>query len=75
MLFIKKFVLSKEENKTQHLFSYIQTARKYSLSFKTDPLNITFDHFGILIFFKAMGFEFNCSYILQGHTFISTLWL
>ena len=42
-------VLSLKEKTTQHWFSYLQIARKYLQSFMTDPLNIIFDDFGIMM--------------------------
>jgi len=39
----------------------------------TDPLNIIFDDFGILLL--GYRIEFRCLYIPQGHYFISTLGL
>jgi len=39
----------------------------------TDPLNIIFDHLGILLL--GYRIKFSCLYVPQGHYYISTLWL
>jgi len=44
---MKDTVLSWKEKATHHWFSYFQIVRKNSTSFKTHPLNIIFDKFGI----------------------------
>jgi len=47
MLLMKESVLNLREKTTQHWFYYFQIDCKYLKSFKTHPLNIIFDDFGI----------------------------
>ena len=47
MLLMKDTVLSWKEKATQHWFSYFQIVPKYEKSFRTKPLNIIFNGFGI----------------------------
>ena len=49
MLPINESVLSLKEKTTQHWFSYLQIARNYLHSFRTDPVNTVFDNFGIMM--------------------------
>ena len=62
-----------KEKATQHLFSYFQIAPKYSTYFKTHPLSIIFDGFGIWLL--GYRIQLSCLYIPQWHNCISTLWL
>ena len=68
---MKESLLSFEEKTTQPWFTYFQIAAKYS--FKTNPLNISFDDFSIWLLGHRT--EFSCLYLPQGHNFISTVWL
>ena len=40
---------------------------------KTNPLNIIFDDFGIILWLLGYRTEFSWLYLPQGHTFISTV--
>jgi len=53
MLLIKESVLSLDEIMTQHQFSFLQIACKHLKPFMTQPLNISFDKFGIWL--QAIG--------------------
>jgi len=49
MRVMKESVLSFEEKTTQPWFTYFQIAGKYYTSSKTNPLNINFDDFSVII--------------------------
>ena len=71
---MEESALNLKEKTPLHWFSYFQIDCKYYLkSFKTHPLNIIFDDFGLWL--PGYRNEFSCLYIPQGYSFISILWL